>query len=128
LLCRKNLSDGTILKHRVRPLGANGCALFCKPLIEFFQRIEAGPGCEQSLTDTFHLSLDLSLLPAGTRWLRTKEEITPSQNFKAILSLSLKEIILKALFHDLKQRYQWVEDLWEDLDKAGRKFNTETEQ
>ncbi len=62
------------------------------------------------------------------QWLRTKEKVTPPRNFRAGLSLSLEEIILKALSHDLKQRYQWVEDLWEDLDKAGRKFNAETEQ
>jgi serine/threonine protein kinase len=59
------------------------------------------------------------------QWMRKKEKVTTPRNFRASLSLSLEKIILKALSHDLKQRYQWVEDLWEDLDKAGKEFNSE---
>ena len=36
------------------------------------------------------------------------------------LSVSLEQVILKAMSYDVNKRYKWVEDLWEDLDKAER--------
>jgi hypothetical protein len=56
------------------------------------------------------------------KWLQQKEKITPPRNYRASLSSSLEEIILKAMAADKNKRYQWVEDLWEDLEKAVQFF------
>jgi len=55
------------------------------------------------------------------QWLQQKEKVTTPRNYRASLSLSLEGIILKAMSYDIKKRYQWVEDLWEDLNNADRK-------
>lgn len=62
------------------------------------------------------------------QWIRQKEKVITPRNFRASLPLSLEKIILTSLSHDLEKRYQWVEDLWEDLDKAARKFSSATHE
>lgn len=32
---------------------------------------------------------------------------------------SVKDVIVKAMAFDINERYQWVEDFWEDLKEAG---------
>jgi len=56
------------------------------------------------------------------KWLQHKEQVTTPRNYRASLSLSLEQVILTAMSYDINKRYQWVEDLWEDLNKAGRRF------
>ncbi len=52
------------------------------------------------------------------QWLQEKEKIVTPRTYRASLSIALEEIILKAMSPDVKKRYQWVEDLWEDLAEA----------
>jgi|GEM_PF-948271 hypothetical protein len=51
-------------------------------------------------------------------WLQHKEQVTAPGKYRANLTVGLEQIILKALTYDVHNRYQWVEDLWEDLQKA----------
>ncbi|MEN8211965.1 MAG: DUF3365 domain-containing protein, partial [Thermodesulfobacteriota bacterium] len=52
------------------------------------------------------------------KWLKYKEQIVSPKNYRADLSVSLEQVILKAMSYDINKRYQWVEDLLEDLNKA----------
>ena len=56
------------------------------------------------------------------KWLQQKEKITSPRTYRAGLSSALEQIILKALSSELKKRYQWIEDLQEDLERAGQEF------
>ncbi|HID97812.1 MAG TPA: DUF3365 domain-containing protein [Thermodesulfobacteriaceae bacterium] len=56
------------------------------------------------------------------KWLQHKKKITPPGNYRAGLPPALEQVIIKAVAHDIKSRYQWVEDLWEDLEKALRGY------
>jgi len=49
------------------------------------------------------------------RWLQHKEQIDSPKTYRSDLSESLEQIILKALSYDVNKRYQWVEDLVEDM-------------
>ena len=53
-------------------------------------------------------------------WLKHKEQIRSPKNYRTNLSASLEQIILKAISYDINRRYQWVEDMLEDLTKAGK--------
>jgi len=53
------------------------------------------------------------LLPNG--WLERKKEIPPLRRFRPDVSGDLENVIDKALAWKPEKRYQWVEDLWEDL-------------
>jgi len=53
-------------------------------------------------------------------WLKQKEQIVNPKKYRASLSASFEQIILKAVSYDIKIRYQWVEDMLEDLNKAGK--------
>ncbi len=55
---------------------------------------------------------------SAQRWLQYKEHIKTPASCRPDLSTSLEQVILKALSSDIRQRYQWVEDLWEDLKTA----------
>jgi hypothetical protein len=50
-------------------------------------------------------------------WLQHKEQIINPKNFKPDISASMEQIILKAISSDINKRYQWVEDLLEDLNE-----------
>ena len=54
------------------------------------------------------------------KWLQHKEQITTPRKYRASLSVALEQVILKAISYNINKRYQWVEDLWEDLNKAGK--------
>jgi serine/threonine protein kinase len=56
------------------------------------------------------------------KWLQHKEQVPTPRSYRPGLSVALEKVILKALSYKLNKRYQWVEDLWADLDKAGRQF------
>ncbi len=56
------------------------------------------------------------------KWLQQKEQLASPRNYRASLSQSFEEIILKAMAFDANARYQWVEDLREDLEKEGKQF------
>jgi serine/threonine protein kinase len=47
--------------------------------------------------------------------LQHKEQIDSPKTYRPDLSESLEQIILKALSYDVNKRYQWVEDLVEDM-------------
>ena len=49
------------------------------------------------------------------RWLQHKEQIDSPRTYRPDLSDSLEQIIFKALSYDVNKRYQWVEDLLEDM-------------
>jgi serine/threonine protein kinase len=51
-------------------------------------------------------------------WLKQKEQIRSPKNYRTSLPASLEQIILKAVSYDINKRYQWVEDLLEDLNQA----------
>lgn len=53
-----------------------------------------------------------------TTWLHMKKEVQPPRIWKADLSSRMEQIIIKAMAWDVEERYQWVEDLWEELDNA----------
>jgi len=53
-------------------------------------------------------------------WIQHKEQVTTPTNYRINLSVSLEQVILKAMSYDINKRYKWVEDLWEDLNKAER--------
>jgi len=52
------------------------------------------------------------------KWLQRKEQIENPRTYRPNMSATLEQVILKALSYDMSKRYQWVEDLWEDLKKA----------
>jgi serine/threonine protein kinase len=51
-------------------------------------------------------------------WLKQKEQIVSPKKYRTDLPVSLEQVILKALSYDINRRYQWVEDLLEDLNNA----------
>ncbi len=107
-------------------LGPQGDLLYMAP-----EQIQGRRGDPRS--DIYGIGLLLYLAATGhlpftekrkslQQWLQEKEKIRSPRNYRASLSRSLEQIILKALTPDLKTRYQWIEDLWEDLDKALQQF------
>jgi len=51
-------------------------------------------------------------------WLGIKKEVRPPRAFNEDIPGDIEEIILKAMAWEIEDRYQWVEDLWEDLQRA----------
>lgn len=54
------------------------------------------------------------------KWLRLKENIEPPRTHKADLPSKVEAVILKATAWNVDNRYQWIEDLWEDFTHAFR--------
>ncbi len=51
-------------------------------------------------------------------WLGIKKSVPAPGSINSDISQELENVILKAMAWDIEDRYQWVEDLWEDLQKA----------
>ena len=57
--------------------------------------------------------------PSGPRgWLQAKKEVVPPSARGADITPELEQIILRAMAWEPAKRYQWIEDLWEDLKRA----------
>ena len=50
-------------------------------------------------------------------WLQAKKTIRPPSLHRPGLAPGLERVILKAMAWDPADRYQWIEDLWEDLER-----------
>ncbi len=50
-------------------------------------------------------------------WLQAKKTIRPPSQHRPGLAPGLERVILKAMAWDPADRYQWIEDLWEDLER-----------
>jgi len=107
-------------------LGPQGDLLYLAP-----EQIQGKRGDPRS--DIYGLGILLYLATTGNlpfsekrksaqRWMQHKEHIENPRTYRFSMSSSLEEVILKALSYDINKRYQWVEDLWEDLQEADRKF------
>ncbi|MEN8200733.1 MAG: DUF3365 domain-containing protein [Thermodesulfobacteriota bacterium] len=59
---------------------------------------------------------------SAKKWMQHKEQIIKPRDHRPTLSSSLEQVILKATAYESNKRYQWVEDLWEDLKMAEIKF------
>ena len=51
-------------------------------------------------------------------WLRIKKDVQSPRTCKSSLSHKIENVIVKAMAWNVEDRYQWIEDLWEDLPKA----------
>lgn len=107
-------------------LGPQGDLLYLAP-----EQIQGKRGDPRS--DIYGLGILLYLAATGRlpftenrksvqSWVQYKEQIENPRIHRASLSNSLEQVILKALSYDINQRYQWVEDLWEDLNMAETTF------
>ncbi len=102
-------------------LGPQGDLLYMAP--ELIKGIRSDPrsdiyglGVLLYLAATGHLPFD-DQRRSMQKWLQVKENLTPPGNYSASLSDSLEQIIVKAMAYDVEERYQWVEDFWEELKK-----------
>jgi Protein of unknown function (DUF3365)/Protein kinase domain len=106
-------------------LGPQGDLLYLAP-----EQIQGKRGDPRS--DIYGLGILLYLATTGNlpfsgkrkssqRWMQHKEQIVNPTTYRDSISGSLEQVILKALSYDINKRYQWVEDLWEDLNVADRK-------
>ena len=106
-------------------LGPQGDLLYLAP-----EQIQGKRGDPRS--DIYGLGILLYLATTGNlpfsekrkssqRWMQHKEQIVNPRTYRDSISGSLEQVILKALSYDVNKRYQWVEDLWEDLNEADRK-------
>lgn len=106
-------------------LGPQGDLLYLAP-----EQIQGKRGDPRS--DIYGLGILLYLATTGNlpfsgkrkssqRWMQHKEQIVNPRTYRDSISGSLEQVILKALSYDINKRYQWVEDLWEDLNEADRK-------
>ena len=107
-------------------LGPQGDLLYLAP-----EQIQGKRGDPRS--DIYGLGILLYLATTGNlpftekrksaqRWMQHKEQIENPRTYRGRISGSLEQVILKALSYDINKRYQWVEDLWEDLNEADRKL------
>ncbi len=107
-------------------LGPQGDLLYMAP--ELIQGKRGDPR-----SDIYGIGLLLYFAATGTlpfsrekqspqKWLQQKEQINSPANYRAGIPVALERVILKAIASDIKTRYQWVEDLWEDLDRAGKQL------
>jgi hypothetical protein len=107
-------------------LGPQGDLLYLAPELVYGKR-----GDPRS--DIYGLGILLYLVTTGRlpfsenrrstqRWMQHREHIENPRTIRASLSDSLEQVILKAMAYNVNKRYQWVEDLWEDLNEADRKF------
>lgn len=106
-------------------LGPQGDHLYLAP-----EQIQGKRGDPRS--DIYGLGILLYLATTGNlpftekrksaqRWMQHKEHIENPRTYRIDMSNSLEQVILKALSYDINKRYQWVEDLWQDLNEADRK-------
>lgn len=106
-------------------LGPQGDLLYLAP-----EQIQGKRGDPRS--DIYGLGILLYLATTGNlpftekgkssqKWMQHKEQIVNPTTYRDSISGSLEQVILKALSYDINKRYQWVEDLWEDLNVADRK-------
>ncbi len=106
-------------------LGPQGDLLYLAP-----EQIQGKRGDPRS--DIYGLGILLYLATTGNlpftekrkssqRWMQQKEQVVNPRTYRDSISGSLEQVILKALSYDINKRYQWVEDLWEDLNEADRK-------
>lgn len=51
------------------------------------------------------------------KWLQRKEEFVIAQHYLELMSEERQRIIKKAMAYDSNNRYQWVEDFWQDLEQ-----------
>ncbi|HID69349.1 MAG TPA: DUF3365 domain-containing protein [Desulfobacterales bacterium] len=103
-------------------LGPQGDLLYMAP--ELIKGMRSDPrsdiyglGVLLYLAATGHLPFD-NKRRSPQKWLQEKEKLTSPRNYRASLSQQLEQIILKAMAFDIDKRYQWVEDLREELEKA----------
>ncbi|MCK5516656.1 MAG: DUF3365 domain-containing protein, partial [Desulfobulbaceae bacterium] len=107
-------------------LGPQGDLLYLAP-----EQIQGKRGDPRS--DIYGLGILLYLATTGNlpftekrksaqKWMQHKEQIEKPGTYRDSISGSLEQVILKALSYDINKRYQWVEDLWEDLNEADRKL------
>ncbi len=107
-------------------LGPQGNLLYLAP--ELIQGRRGDPR-----SDIYALGLILYLAVTGNlpfnskrgslqKWLKLKEQVTAPGSYRSTICPSLENIILKAVSYDVNKRYQWVEDLLEDLYKAEKQF------
>lgn len=100
-------------------LGPQGNLLYLAP-----ELIQGKRG--DSRSDIYALGVMLYLAATGSlpfsekrkslqKWLQQKEQVITPRHYRTSLGVSLEQIILKAISHDINKRYQWVEDLLEDL-------------
>jgi serine/threonine-protein kinase len=104
-------------------LGPQGDLLYLAP-----EQIQGKRG--DSRSDIYGLGILLYLATTGKlpftekrkssiqKWLQRKEQMENPRTYRPGLSAALEQVILKALSYDVNKRYQWVEDLWEDLKKC----------
>lgn len=106
-------------------LGPQGDLLYLAP-----EQIHGKRGDPRS--DIYGLGILLYLATTGNlpftekrkssqKWIQHKGQIVNPRTYRDSISSSLEQVILKALSYDINKRYQWVEDLWEDLNEADRK-------
>jgi HAMP domain-containing protein len=106
-------------------LGPQGDLLYMAP-----ELIQGKRG--NSCSDIYGLGIILYLALSGSlpysekrcspqKWLQKKEQIIPLAKQRTGLSAALEQVVEKALAFDSNERYQWVEDFWEDLEQAIRK-------
>ncbi len=65
------------------------------------------------VTRSMPFAMDTADGPGG--WLRARKHLRPPSAHVAGLDPRLEKVILKAMAWDPAERYQWIEDLWEDL-------------
>ncbi len=100
-------------------LGPQGDLLYLAP-----EQIQGKRG--DSRSDVYGIGLLLYLAVTGhfpfsdTRksprnWLRHKRQIESPRTYRPELPEALEQIMLQALSYDIDTRYQWVEDMWDEL-------------
>ncbi len=100
-------------------LGPQGDMLYLAP-----EQIQGMRGDPRS--DIYGIGLLLYLAATGhfpfsdTRksarnWLRHKRQVESPRRYRPELPEALEQIILHALSFDINTRYQWVEDMWDEL-------------
>jgi tRNA A-37 threonylcarbamoyl transferase component Bud32/HAMP domain-containing protein len=70
----------------------------------------------QAVTGKLPFSEESESIEGG---MQAKRKVIAPQSFRPDLPAPLEQVILTALNYDIHHRYQWVEDFWEDLEKAG---------
>lgn len=100
-------------------LGPQGDPLYLAP-----EQLQGRRGDPRS--DIYALGVLLYLAATGTlpfpekrqslqKWIQCKEQVELPAGYQDAIPDSLQRIIFKAMSSDADKRYQWVEDLWEDL-------------
>lgn len=103
-------------------LGPQGDLLYMAPEV---MQGERGNSC----SDIYGLGLLLYIALSGklpfdeencsrNKWLRKKEDIITIGEIQKNIPDAFKQIVIKAMAFSYKERYQWVEDFWEDLQLA----------